>query len=172
VFAWRHGVRPGQFDTLYGRVPRPSWDIRIGSAEDSAVLGRGWSPPAEDEGGRRFRWSLGPESTLLVTLPAPKARVLAFGATGCRSPTGIPQVVDLRVNGGLVRRLELPGVPVRSVVVVPRAFWVDGLNEIALSSAWQLGTAEARALGEAPGGGFRLDAFVLVLAGPAGPALD
>lgn len=169
LFAWRYSVGPRTFDTLFGRIPRPSWDLRIGSVEDAAVLGGGWSPPAGDADGSRFRWSIGPESTLLVTLTAPEARVLAFGATGSRSPTGTLQAVDLHVNGRLVRRLELPPAPAGHVVVVPRAFWVSGLNEIALASAWQLSPADARALGEAPGSGFRLDAFSLR---PASPASD
>ena len=50
--------------------------------------------------------------------------------------------------------------------VPPLAFWVAGLNEIALSSAWQLRPAEASALGEPPDSGFRLDAFSLRSAGP------
>jgi len=166
LFAWRHGVSPERFDTLFGRAPRPSWDVRIGSAEDSAVLGRGWSPPSEDESGGRFRWAIGRKSTLLVTLTAPEARVLVFGATGSRSPTGTPQAVDLHVNGSLVRRFELPPVPTEHVVVVHQVFWVAGLNEIALSSAWQLRPAEASALGEPPDSGFRLDAFSLRSAGP------
>ena len=167
LFAWKHELGPDRFDALFGRAPQTSWDLRIGSAEDAAVLGHGWSRPASDEGGGRFRWAIGPESTLLVTLTAPETRVLSFGAAGCRNQAGAPQVVDLLVNGRLVRRLELRPEPGKHVVVVPRAFWVTGLNEIALASAWQLSPVEAHALREAPGSGFRLDAFALVPAGPA-----
>jgi hypothetical protein len=167
VFAWKHDVSPEKFDTLFGRVPRSSWDLRIGSAEDTAVVGRGWSPPASDEGNGPFRWAIGPESTLLVTLTAPEPRVLRLGAAATRSPTGASQAVDLRVNGRLVRRLELGPARAQHVVVVPRVFWVAGLNEIALAGTWRLGTAEARALGEAPDSGFRLDAFALSPARPA-----
>jgi hypothetical protein len=169
LFAWRHDVSPGRFDTLFGRVPRPSWSVRIGWAEDAAVLGRGWSPPAEEAGVGPFRWAIGPDSTLLVTLTAPETRVLVFSAAATRSPSEASQAVDLRVNGHLVRRLELRPSPGKHVAVVPAAFWVTGLNEIALASAWRLGKADALALGEAPGSGFRLDGFTLR---PAGPTPD
>jgi hypothetical protein len=169
LFSWRYGVSPRAFDTLFGRVPLSSWHLRIGSPEDAAVLGRGWSAPADDAGGRPFRWSIGPESTLLVTLTPPETRVLALGATGVRRLDGTPQVVDLLVNGRLVRRLELSPPSAEQVVVVRREFWAAGLNEITLASAWQLDPADARALGEAPGSGFRLAAFALR---PAGPTPD
>jgi hypothetical protein len=168
-FAWRHDVGQERFDTLFGRVPRPSWEVRIGSVEDEVVLGRGWSRPAGDAGGSRFRWSIGPRSTLLVTLTAPEPRILVFGAAGSQSPSGALQTIDVYVNGKLVRRLDLRAATAEHVVVVPRVFWVEGLNEIALTSAWQLSPADARALGEAPGSGFRLDAFALR---PAGPTPD
>jgi hypothetical protein len=161
LFAWRYGVAPGQADTLFGRVPRDRWDLRIGSAEDAAILGRGWSRPAEDDTGAPFRWSLGPVSTILVTLTAPEARVLAFSATGVRSPTDFPQALDLYVNRRLLRRLELSPRLTEHMLIVPREFWVGGLNEIALRSAWQLGSSDARALGEAPDSGLRVGAFSL-----------
>jgi hypothetical protein len=159
LFAWRYDVLPGRFDTLFGRVPRSSWDVRIGTREDLAVVGRGWSPPVEDERGAAFRWALGSVSTLLVTLTAPESRVVVFGATGVVSPAGWRQHLRLHVNGELVRAFELPTSPMEQMIVVPVAFWRGGLNEIALRSEWQLGTVEARAIGEAPDSAFRLWEF-------------
>lgn len=150
LFAWRHGVGPERFDTLFGRIPRTAWVVRIGSEEDAAVLGRGWSPPDEDAGGGRFRRATGPESTLLVTLTAPETRALGLGLAADGNAAG-PRAVDLLVNGRLVRRVDLPPARAEVVVVVPSAFWVAGLNEIAL----------ARVPGEGTSGGLRLDAFLL-----------
>ena len=96
VFALRHGVTPDRFDELYGRVPRDRLAMRVGSPEEGAALGRGWSRVEEGETGR---WAEGEDATLLPTLTAPADRTLRLRGAAARHPGGLAQIVEVEVNG-------------------------------------------------------------------------
>jgi hypothetical protein len=153
AFAWKHGVSPGRFDELYGRVPRDRWVVRVGTPEDAAVLGRGWSRPAEPGG----RWAQQDEATLLVTLVGPADRSLRLRGAAARHPGGREQDVAVEVNGSPAGRLRLDAAGRSWEVLVPASSWREGLNEVRFRAAWRLSRQEAWAAGEPPFVGFRLD---------------
>ena len=89
VFAWKHGVSPGRFDELYGRLPRPGWVLRIGSPDDAVALGRGLvRNPTRSEPGA---WAQGDDATLLVTLTDPADRRLRLRGAAARNPAARAQ---------------------------------------------------------------------------------
>ena len=104
VFAWKYGVSPGRFDDLFGRLPRHSWGLKIGSPEDAAVLGRGWSRVEEGESGR---WAEGEDATLLFTLTDPVDRRLRLRGAAARDPGARTQSVSVEVNGEAAGSLSL-----------------------------------------------------------------
>jgi hypothetical protein len=130
LFAWRYGVSPGRFDALFGRVPREEWVVSVGSPEDEAILGRGWSQAVEDEDGTRFRRSAGAVSSLLVTLGPPRPRLLLLRAAAEAIPSRGLATVEVRVNGYVVRRFALSAEESDLALLVPSTLWHPGLNEI------------------------------------------
>lgn len=159
IFAWRHGVSPGRFDELYGRAPRASWNVRVGSPEDAAVMGRGWSRPVASEAGGR--WAEEDEATLLVTLTAPADRRLRLRGEAPRHPEGREQVVAVQVNGHPAGRFRLTPEGTSWGAVVPAAAWRPGLNEVRLRSAWRLSREEAWATDQAPFVGWKLEELAI-----------
>ena len=134
LFAWRHGVSAERFDALFGRPPREEWVVGVGQTEDDAVVGRGWSDPAEAADGTRFRASAGATSTLLVTLGHPRPRLLVLRAAGEPTAAGATQVVEVQVNGQGARHLALSAEPSDLALLVPAVLWVAGTNEIAIEA--------------------------------------
>ena len=159
VFAWRHGVSPGRFDELYGRVPRESWSVRVGSSEDAAVMGRGWSRLAASEAGGR--WAEEDETTLLVTLTAPADRRLRLRGSAPRHPEGREQVVAVQVNGHPAGRFSLTLVGRSWEATLPAAAWRPGLNEVRFRTAWRLAREEARAVDQPPFVGWKLEELAI-----------
>lgn len=154
VFAWRHGVSPGRFDDLFGRTPRHGWGLRIGSPEDAAVLGRGWSRAEEGETGR---WAVGEDATLLPTLTDPVDRRLRLRGAAARDPGARAQSVWVEVNGRAAGSLSLTPGGRAWEAVVPAAAWRPGLNEIRFRAAWRLSRKEAWAAGQPPFAAWRLE---------------
>jgi hypothetical protein len=154
VFAARFGVTPDRFDELFGRVPRESVVVRIGSPADGAVLGRGWSRPGP---GGLGRWAEEDEVTLLVTLATPASRWLRLRATSARHPEGREQAVEVLVNGRFVGRAVLTPEGQEWKGLAPEAVWRPGLNEIGLRSTWRLSRSQAQVVDEWPFVGWRLE---------------
>jgi len=161
VFAWKHGVSPGRFDELFGRSPRHGWALRIGSPEDAAVLGRGWSRVEEGETGR---WAESEDATLLFTLTAPADRRLSLRGAAARNPGGLAQIVEVEVNGPRVGRVTLTPEGQSWEARVPADGWRPGLNEIRFRAAWRLSRKEAWAVDQPPFVGWRLEEIAI---GPA-----
>jgi hypothetical protein len=162
VFAWKHGVSPGRFDELYGRVPRDAWVVRLGTPEDGAILGRGWSRPLAGPAGR---WAEADETTLLVTLTAPADRWLRLRGAAARHPEGREQVVRVEVGGRPAGEFTLSPAGRSWEVLVPAASWVTGLNEVRFLPAWRLLRQEAWAVDEPPFVGWRLETVAIEPAG-------
>ena len=158
VFAWKYGVSPGRFDDLFGRLPRHGWGLRIGSPEDAAVLGRGWSRAEEGENGR---WAEGEDATLLFTLTAPVDRRLRLRGAAVRDPGARVQSVSVEVNGEAVGSLSLTPEGQSWEAVVPAATWRPGLNEIRFRPAWRLSRKEAWAVDQPPFVGWRLEEIAI-----------
>ena len=155
VFAWKYGVSPGRFDDLFGRLPRHSWGLRIGSPEDAAVLGRGWSRVEEGESGR---WAEGEDATLLFTLTAaPVDRKLRLRGAAARDPGARAQSVWVEVNGQDVGSLSLTPAGRAWEAIVPAAVWRPGLNEVRFRAAWRLSRKEAWAVEQPPFAAWRLE---------------
>jgi hypothetical protein len=154
AFAWEHGVSPGRFDDLYGRRPRNAWSLRIGSPEDAAVVGRGWSRAEEGGAGR---WAEGEDATLLLTLTPPVDRRLRLRGASARSPDARTQSVSVEVNGRRTGSLSLTPEGRTWEVLVPAAAWRSGLNEIRFRPAWRLSRKEAWAVDELPYAAWKLE---------------
>jgi len=140
LFAWRYGVSPERFDRLYGHAPLRELHLSLGTPEAEAYVGRGWSP-AEEAEGPPFRWSDGPSSTLLVPMQGGIDYRLRLRGGASRHPAGLPQTIEVRVNGRSAATLSLTREKAEREVLVPAAHWRTGLNEIELVYAW---TVEAR----------------------------
>jgi hypothetical protein len=140
LFAWRYGVSPERFDRLYGHPPVTELRLSLGTPEAEAYVGRGWSP-AEEAEGPPFRWSDGPSSTLLVPMQGGHAYRLRLRGSASRNPAGLPQTIEVRVNGRSAATLSMTRERTERDVLVPAAHWRTGLNEIELVYAW---TVEAR----------------------------
>ncbi len=153
AFAWKHGVSPGRFDELYGRMPRPAWALHIGSPEDSAVLGRGWSRAQEAVAGR---WAEGEDATLLFVLTPPVRRTLRLQGVAVRHPGARAQTVWVEVNGSAVGSFSLTSEGRAWEAVVPAAQWNAGLNEVRFRAAWRLSRKEAWEVDEPPYTAWRL----------------
>jgi len=154
VFAWKHGVSPGRFDDLFGRLPRHGWALRMGSPEDAAVLGRGWSRVEEGGAGR---WAQGEEATLLFTLTTPVDRRLRLRGMAPRDPGARTQSVWVEVNGEDAGSLSLTPEERVWEAVVPAASWRPGLNEVRFRAAWSLSRKEAWAVDQPPFAAWRLE---------------
>jgi hypothetical protein len=154
LFAWKHGVSPGRFDDLFGRVPRPAWVLGIGTPEDAAVLGRGWSRVEEGAPGR---WALGEDATLFFTLTAPVDRRLRLRGAAPRDPGARTQTVWVEVNGRTAGSLSLTPEGRAWEAVVPAADWQAGQNEIRFRAAWRLSRQEAWAAEQVPFAAWRLE---------------
>jgi len=167
LFAWRHDVTPDRFDELYGRAPTAEVEVSIGTPEDGAVVGRGWSPRQSGADGRPFRWSEGLVSSLLVTLPSPAPYRLHFEGVACRHPGGRAQTFAIEVNGHAAGEVSLAQGSVAQEIGVPASAWREGLNEITLRYAWSLPRTEAETVGEREGSAWRLQVFALRQESPA-----
>lgn len=154
IFAWKHGVSPGRFDDLFGRTPMHGWALRIGSPEDAAVLGRGWSRAEEGGAGR---WAEGEDATLFFTLTAPVDRFLRLRGAAARDPGARTQSVRVEVNGDAAGSLSLTGQERVWEAVVPAAAWRPGLNEVRFRAAWSLSRKEAWAVDQPPFAAWRLE---------------
>jgi hypothetical protein len=140
LFAWRYGVSPERFDRLYGHAPLGALRLPMGTAQAEAYLGRGFSH-AEESDGLLFRWSDGPDSTLLVPLLGARSYHLRLRGTASRHPEGLPLTVDLWVNGRAAGALTFTRETANHEAFVPAPFWRTGINEIRLVYGW---TVEAR----------------------------
>ena len=158
VFAWKHGVSPGRFDDLFGRLPKDGWILRIGSPDDAVALGRGWSRPEEGGAGR---WAQGEDATLLFTLTDPADRRLRLRGAAARDPAARAQWVWVEVNGRAAGSLSLTPEGRAWEAVVPAAAWKPGLNEVRFRAAWRLSRKEAWAVDQPPFAGWRLEEVAL-----------
>jgi hypothetical protein len=158
VFALRYGVTPDRFDEIYGRVPRDRLAMRVGSAEEGAALGRGWSRVEEGETGR---WAEGEDATLLPTLTGPADRTLRLRGAAARHPGGLPQIVEVEVNGQQAGRVTLTPEGQSWATRVAADGWRPGLNEIRFRAAWRLSRNEAWAVDQPPFVGWRLEEITI-----------
>lgn len=143
IFAWRYGVSPDRFDTIYGHREFHNLTIDVGASGDTHFVGRGWSEPESTSDGSTFRWSSGPESSFLLYLFEPYDYRLALMGEPSRHPKGSSQVILVNVNGQKAARLSLTEGWQTVEAVVPASFWKAGLNEILLTYLWTVEAGEA-----------------------------
>jgi hypothetical protein len=123
---------------FYERVGAQTFNnltIDVGGANDERFLVHGWSG-AEAGGGITFRWSEGPESTLVVPLKEAADYLLELRGAPFTPPEAEMQVVEISVNDRLVDRVAFtPGMQ-SHIVDVDGALLRPGFNEIRLRYAW------------------------------------
>lgn len=141
LFAWKYGLGPERFDSIYGHRRYHNLDIDVGTAADRFFLGRGWSIPETLADGRTFRWSLGHESTWLVPLFEAFDYRLVVSGEPAPHPQREPLLVDMDINGRSATRLVLLGGHQRVEARVPAAFWKAGINEIRFHYRWTIEAA-------------------------------
>lgn len=109
--------------------------IDVGGANDNRFLLRGWSGE-EAVGGLTFRWSDGPESTLVVPLKEAVDYALELRAAPFVAAEREVQVVEVWVNDGLVGRIAAaPGMNDHRVTIAGE-FLRPGFNEVRFRYAW------------------------------------
>ena len=136
-----------RFDTdwgFYERVGSQTFNnlrIDVGGVNDARFLVRGWSGP-ESAGADSFRWSDGPESSLVVPLKEPvDYRLDLLGAPFDGGDLG-PQVVEVWVNDELADRVAFtPGLR-EYRVDIPASLLRPKFNEIRLRYAWTVAPSD------------------------------
>ena len=90
--------------------------LDLGTLEARAHLGVGWSGDETRKDGLTMVWAVGEVSTVDFFLTEARAFDLELSCSPIRHPDGVPQRVDVAVNGRNIADLELgPGlVPERS----------------------------------------------------------
>ena len=121
--------------------------IDVGGANDQRFLLRGFSG-SERAGNASFRWSEGPESTLVVPLKEAADYVLEFRAAGFAQPELGIQVVALWVNNELAERVGVRAAPDDYRVSIPAELLRSGFNEIRFEYAWTTSPAASGASGD------------------------
>lgn len=138
-----------RFDTdlgFYERVGSQTFNnltIDVGGANDERFLVRGWSG-AESAGDATFRWSDGPESTLVVPLKEATDYLLELRAAALAVESPATQVVAVWVNDELADRIAITPDARTHGVSIDASLLRPGFNEIRLRYDW---TASPRALG-------------------------
>ena len=152
LFAWKYGVRPDQFDAIYGDIPNQNFCVSIGAdfgldnyrkatkeetergcsdiRGDRSFIGKGWSEPETMPDGRTYRWSDGSASSLFVYLQRPQRYRLRLVGEPVRSDSTPAQRVTLEVNGAPAGLLTFSRNRWDAEAVIDERFWVTGLNEI------------------------------------------
>jgi hypothetical protein len=138
AYSARHGVAPWRYDILgpgrfLGDPSRQYGRIDIGTADEPFVLS-GWHG-GEHEGSTSFRWA---SQDAAVLLPLDRAaalrvqlRLQPFGYAGSS-----PQHVTLRVNGHEQPQAAVPPGWNTIEIVVEKAHWRAGANQVGLRFAW------------------------------------
>jgi hypothetical protein len=131
--SWKYGIAPGRFDRILGMVPLDGQAVAIGTPADEAIRGRRWTVPHRN-GETPYRWAIGEESTLLLTLARPCDRTLSFRLAS--ADEGVPQLLAVRVNGELVGALRFGSGWTDLEVRAPARVSVPGINEVAFTASW------------------------------------
>jgi len=123
---------------FYERVGAQTFNnlaIDVGGPNDERFLVHGWSG-AEAGGGMTFRWSEGPESTLVVPLKEAADYRLELRGAPFAAPGAEMQVVEISINDRPVGRIAFtPGMQ-NHAVDVDGTLLRPGFNEIRLRYAW------------------------------------
>ncbi len=105
---------------------------------ESARLGRGWAPPESDDRRRRtFRWVLGGEAELEMTLLARRELVLVLEARPFLFPGSGVQRVAISWNGVEAGEVELPRRLAEHRLALPAEATRAGTNRLRLAFAYQ-----------------------------------
>ena len=161
LFSHRYGVSPAQFDLTYAHRSYHNAIIDVGGAGDRFFLGRGWSVPETEPDGRSYRWSLGGESTWLVSLFGPLDYRMRLTGEASRHPQNRDQSIGIEINGRRASRLTLGTGWQTLDVRVPADFWKEGLNEIRLIYGWTVEAGEAYGTADRRQIGYRLSELEL-----------
>lgn len=136
LFAAQHGVSPDRFDDLHGRSASARVHLLPGSDEARTALASGWTLLREP---RPALWATAREARILVRLAPSSGNWRVRGrAAAAPDPNGRRQSIDVAVNGRFAGRVMLDAVPASWSVVVPAAWWKDGLNDIRFEANWTL----------------------------------
>ncbi len=143
--AWRYDADLTLFERL-GKQTFNNVHIDFGSGNDDRFLVRGWSG-RETAPGFAYRWSDGPESSLVVRLKEAADYRLELRCAPLPLPGGERQVIEVWANGDLVERLILTGGMETHRIRLPAAVMLEGYNEIVLryeqtASPRELGISE------------------------------
>lgn len=130
LFGLKHNVLPGRFDDLEGMQRLPFWELDLGAEHDAELLGYGWSDPETKSDGTNFRWSDGPESTLLVSLALAADFDLSFRAIPFRYPGAPQQNIAISVNDRYVTAIQIPNDGGELVARIGSEYFRPGINEI------------------------------------------
>jgi choline-sulfatase len=122
-------------DLDLAEIQREPGVVDLGTSEARSLLRRGWAQDEED-GGRTFVWSDGPESELEFFLAAPRDIPLTLRGSPYPSPGSPDQEVALLLNGEAVDRVVLSPGHEELRVVLPRRGLREGENHLALRYAW------------------------------------
>jgi hypothetical protein len=121
--------------------------IDVGADNDDRFLLRGFSG-AESAGALNFRWSEGPESTLIIPLKEAAAYVMELRAAPFMAPDPSPQIVAVWVNDELVDRIAVTAARPSYRLSIPAGLLRPGFNEIRFRYAWTASPASAGVSGD------------------------
>jgi hypothetical protein len=129
--AWRFGGSMDLYDRL-GSQTFNSFRLDIGSGDDGRFLVAGWSGE-EGDAAQTFRWSTGPESSLVAPIKEAVRYRLHVRCQPFAYPGSVPQVMEVIVNGRPVESLLLDGGWRDYEVSIPETSMRAGLNEVRFS---------------------------------------
>ena len=118
------------------RSPEETRSLNFDPETTTGALGAGWDGFEKTELGDTFVWSHGREAHVTVVGRGNGDRLVRFRCWPFGFPGAAPQTLTLFVNEKKTDTLTLGGEPRVYSVVVPRAFWKRGANDLKFAFAY------------------------------------
>ncbi len=118
------------------RSPEETRSLNFDPETSLGALGAGWDGFEKTELGDTFVWSHGREAHVTVVGRGNGDRLVRFRCWPFGFPGAAPQTLTLFVNEKKTDTLTLGGEPRVYSVVVPRAFWKRGANDLKFAFAY------------------------------------
>jgi len=129
-------------DLDLSEIQREPGVVDLGTPEARALLRQGWAQDENDRG-RTFVWSDGPESELRFFLAAARDVPLSLRGNSFSAPGAPAQEVTLLLNGERVDRVAVSPGGDEARVVLPEGILRAGENRLVLRYAWTRSPWEA-----------------------------